>query len=85
MFNVNEIRKDFPMLDNTMMQGHKLVYFDSAATSLKPKCVIEAMKLENEVVSTAEGTVKQVGSILGALHADAVLNADDVYGNLAFA
>ena len=43
MFDVSKIRKDFPMLDNKIMQGHPLVYFDSAATSLKPKCVIEAM------------------------------------------
>jgi len=44
MINVKEIRKDFPMLDdNKMMQGHKLVYFDTSATSLKPRCVIDAM------------------------------------------
>lgn len=41
--DINEIRKDFPMLNNKMMQGKPLVYFDNAATSLKPKCVIEAM------------------------------------------
>ena len=40
MIDVRKIRKDFPMLDNTMMQGHKLVYFDSAATSIKPTCVL---------------------------------------------
>ena len=44
MIDVRKIRKDFPMLDNTMMQGHKLVYFDSAATSLKPTCVLKAME-----------------------------------------
>ena len=43
MLDVKKIRQDFPMLDNKTMQGHPLVYFDSAATSLKPKCVIEAM------------------------------------------
>ena len=44
MLDILKIRKDFPMLDdNKTMQGHKLVYFDSAATSLKPRCVIEAM------------------------------------------
>ena len=43
MLDVKKIRLDFPMLDNKIMQGHDLVYFDSAATSLKPKCVIEAM------------------------------------------
>ena len=43
MLDVSKIRKDFPMLDNKVMQGHPLVYFDSAATSLKPRVVIEAM------------------------------------------
>lgn len=43
MLDVNKIRKDFPMLDNKIMQDHPLVYFDSAATSLKPYCVIDAM------------------------------------------
>ena len=43
MLNVNKIRQDFPMLNNKTMQGHTLVYFDSAATSLKPRCVIDAM------------------------------------------
>lgn len=43
MLDVTKIRQDFPMLDNKIMQDHPLVYFDSAATSLKPKCVIDAM------------------------------------------
>lgn len=43
MIDIKKIREDFPMLNNKMMQGHKLVYFDSAATSLKPNCVIQAM------------------------------------------
>lgn len=39
MFDVNEIRKDFPMLVN----HPELIYFDNGATSLKPKCVIDAV------------------------------------------
>lgn len=39
MFDVNEIRKDFPMLVNLP----ELIYFDNGATSLKPKCVIDAV------------------------------------------
>ena len=34
MFNVNEIRKDFPMLNGKMMQNHPLVYLDNGATTL---------------------------------------------------
>ena len=43
MIDINKIRKDFMMLNQKKMQGHPLVYFDSAATSLKPKCVLDAM------------------------------------------
>lgn len=35
-------RKDFPLLQKKM-QEKPLIYLDSAATSLKPKCVIEAI------------------------------------------
>ena len=42
MIDVNEIRKDFPMLNNNIEnQGHKLVYFDNAATTFKPYPVIK--------------------------------------------
>ena len=37
MFDVEKIRKDFPMIVN----HPELIYFDSAATSFKPKCVID--------------------------------------------
>ncbi|TMU84501.1 cysteine desulfurase [Bacillus sp. BHET2] len=40
--DVKEIRKQFPILDQEV-NGHPLVYLDSAATSQKPVSVIEAM------------------------------------------
>ena len=43
MFDVNEIRKDFPMLNGKMMQNHPLVYLDNGATTLKPQSVIDAV------------------------------------------
>ena len=43
MFDVNEIRKDFPMLNGVTMQGKPLIYFDNGATTLKPQCVIDAV------------------------------------------
>ena len=41
--NVNEIRKDFPILQRETSAGIPLVYLDSTATSQKPLAVIEAM------------------------------------------
>lgn len=43
MFDINKIRKDFPMLNNKTMQGHKLVFLDNASTTFKPQSVIDAM------------------------------------------
>ncbi|MBN8584382.1 MAG: cysteine desulfurase [Ignavibacteria bacterium] len=42
IFEVDEIRKDFPIL-NTEVDGKPLVYFDNAATSQKPLSVINAI------------------------------------------
>lgn len=42
MFDVNKIREDFPILKRKI-NGHDLVYLDNAATSQKPRQVIEAI------------------------------------------
>lgn len=42
VFNVNEARKDFPIL-NQKVYGHPLIYLDNAATSQKPQVVIDAL------------------------------------------
>ena len=39
----NRIRADFPILDQTV-HGHPLVYFDNAATTQKPRAVIETLR-----------------------------------------
>ncbi len=41
--DIQSIRADFPILERVLPNGKKLVYFDNAATSQKPKSVIEAM------------------------------------------
>jgi len=41
--NVNEIRKDFPILQRETSGGARVVYLDSTATSQKPLQVIDAM------------------------------------------
>jgi cysteine desulfurase/selenocysteine lyase len=41
-FNIWKIRREFPMLSQTM-HGKPFLYFDTAATAQKPQCVIQAM------------------------------------------
>lgn len=41
--NINEIRKDFPILERKTNNAKNIVYLDSTATSQKPLQVIEAM------------------------------------------
>ena len=40
--NIESIRRDFPIL-NTKVNGNQLIYFDNAATSQTPNCVIESI------------------------------------------
>ncbi|HSM58414.1 MAG TPA: cysteine desulfurase [Candidatus Sulfomarinibacteraceae bacterium] len=43
MFDVEKVRADFPILQQEVRPGVPLVYLDSAASSQKPRQVIEAM------------------------------------------
>lgn len=49
-FNIDEIRSDFPILSQTV-NGKPLVYLDNAATTHKPRKVIEAIKNYNELIN----------------------------------
>jgi cysteine desulfurase/selenocysteine lyase len=42
-FRLEEIRADFPILGSTVRDGRPLVYLDNAATSQKPRQVIDAI------------------------------------------
>ena len=42
MLDAQQVRKDFPVLER-QVHGRRLVYLDSAATSQKPRVVLEAM------------------------------------------
>lgn len=44
--NYELIRKDFPILDKTIYGKYPLVYLDNAATTQKPRVVVEAMTEE---------------------------------------
>ena len=41
--NINQIRQDFPILSEKIY-GKPLVYFDNAATTQKPRCVVEKIE-----------------------------------------
>ncbi len=43
IFDVEKIRKDFPIL-STEVYGQPLVYLDNAATTQKPQCVLDTME-----------------------------------------
>ena len=53
MLNIEEIRKEFPILD-TKIYNKPLVYLDNAATTQKPKCVIDTI---SNVYSTINSNV----------------------------
>ena len=45
MYNINNVREDFPILSREVY-GKPLVYLDNAATTQKPLCVLDAMRDE---------------------------------------
>ena len=79
--DVNSIRSEFPILNRKLPNGKKLVYFDNAATSQKPQCVIDAMSryyeeynsnahranhtLADEATSALENARKTISSYFG--------------------
>ncbi len=53
MLDINKIRAEYPILD-LEMNGRKLVYFDTAATSQTPKCVVDKI---TEMYTTKKANV----------------------------
>lgn len=82
------IRAEFPALDQTV-KGHPLVYFDNAATSQKPRAVIEALRryyerdnanvhrgmheLSARATAAYEGAREKVAAYLGAASAAEII------------
>ncbi len=81
MYEAAKIRRDFPILSREV-NGGKLVYLDNAATSQKPRQVIEALtdyyerhnanihrgvhRLAEEATAAYEGAREKVAAFLGA-------------------
>lgn len=87
-FNVEEIRKDFPILDR-QVNGKPLVYFDNGATAQKPKVVIDAIvnyysqensnihrgvhTLSQEATTAFEETREKMRAYLNAEHKEEII------------
>jgi len=88
IFNIEEIRKDFPILDQEI-NGAPLIYFDNAASTQKPKAVINAIKsyYENDhsnvhrgvhslsirATELYEASRKKVADYIGANNTDEII------------
>jgi len=88
MFNLNNIRKDFPILERTV-NGQPLVYFDNAATSQTPNQVIDVIAdyyrnynsnihrgvhtLSQEATDAYEGARKTVQNHFNAAHSHEII------------
>ena len=84
----NAIRKDFPILGE-QAHGHPLIYFDSAATSQKPRAVIDVLRryyehenanvhrglhmLSERATEAYEKSRQRVAEYIGAVRADEIL------------
>src|SRR5450759_5126923 len=64
------LRNDFPIL-HQKVHGHPLVYFDNAATSQKPKAVLEALRryYENDNANVHRGIHELSNRATGAFEA----------------
>ena len=68
MFDVNEIRKEFPILERTV-HGKPLVYLDSGATAQKPMCVTATVeRLHNELNANIHRGVHHLSAETTALY-----------------
>jgi cysteine desulfurase/selenocysteine lyase len=83
-----KVREDFPILDQ-QVHGHPLVYFDNAATTQKPRAVINALRsyyehdnanvhrglheLSSRATEAYEGARARVAKYIGAARADEIV------------
>lgn len=89
LLDTEAIRKDFPILDRQVHDGQKLVYLDNAATSQKPRQVLDALNeyyerynanvhrgvhvLAEEATALYEGARDKVAAFINAPSRDEVI------------
>ncbi len=82
LFDVEAVRKDFPILGRTVRNGHRLVYLDSGATSQRPRQTLDAERdyyerhnaavhrgahlLAEEATDLYEAARERIGAFIGA-------------------
>src|SRR5256885_13983765 len=88
MTDFKTLRKDFPILDQKV-RGHPLIYFDNAATSQKPRVVLDALRhyyehdnanvhrgiheLSNRATTAFEASRTRTAAFLNARSADEIV------------
>ncbi len=88
MYDINKIREDFPILEREVNK-RPLVYFDNAATTQKPNCVINSIAeayqktnanihrgvhtLSQEATELHEGARRRIASFIGAESSDEII------------
>ena len=88
MFDIEKIRKEFPILERTVY-GKRLTYLDSGATAQKPLCVVKKMEelllndnanihrgvhlLSEEMTVRYEEAREVVRAFIGAVHREEVV------------
>lgn len=88
-FDVNSIRRDFPILDQSIHRERPLIYLDNAASSQRPGAVIQSMVdcykktyanvhrgihwLSEQSTEQYENARQVVGQMIGARHQDEVI------------
>lgn len=92
----HRIKKDFPILERTVRDGNPLVYLDSAATSQKPRSVLDAERafyetsnaavhrgahqLAEEATEAYEGARTAIAGFVGAAPSEVVFTKNATEG-----
>lgn len=96
VWDETRIKEDFPILSRTVRDGRRLVYLDSAATSQKPRSVLDAERryyetanaavhrgahqLAEEATEAYEGSRARIASFVGARPDDVVFTRNATEG-----
>jgi cysteine desulfurase/selenocysteine lyase len=85
MLDVEKVRADFPILDRKVAGGKRLVYLDNAATTQKPRQVLDAMDAYyRETNSNVHRSIHELGEKATELYVKAHETVADFIGADSF-